>query len=91
MLWRCAMIYGGVSRRCRIALIVVLVVLGLSSLVYILNQSLVHVYVLSPLLIIYRVARGRSITFREQPSENGPAVSAIRFEPLPPSSGNIEV
>ncbi|KAF8812852.1 hypothetical protein BYT27DRAFT_6403600 [Phlegmacium glaucopus] len=177
MLWRCAMLYGGVSRRRRIALIAVLVVLGLSSLasgvlsfmftmtfiltgvtvilniftailitlrivyferyvrgamgvernspymtvviiciessaliivfsltyiilyfqqisalVYLLMQLLlVHVYVLSPLLIIYRVAQGRSVTIREQPSESGPALSAIRFEPLPLSSGNIEV
>ncbi|KAF8802663.1 hypothetical protein BYT27DRAFT_7029132, partial [Phlegmacium glaucopus] len=49
-------------------------------------QLLVHVYVLSPLLIVYRVARGRAVTIKEQPSESGPAVSAIRFEPVPLSS-----
>ncbi|KAF8812849.1 hypothetical protein BYT27DRAFT_7132232 [Phlegmacium glaucopus] len=177
MLWRCAMLYEGVSRRRRIALVAVLVVLGLLSLasgllniifemtftltgvtvtlniftavlitlrllyferymqkavgmecdspymtvvilcvessaliiifsltyiilyfqpisasVYVLMELLlVHVYVLSPLLIIYRVARGRSLTIREQPSGSGPVLSAMRFEQLPLSPGNIEV
>ncbi|KAF8804866.1 hypothetical protein BYT27DRAFT_7105929 [Phlegmacium glaucopus] len=184
MLWRCAVLYGGVSRCRRIALIAVLVLLALSSLgmttgifdaimgtpftvtgvTVILNvftailitlrilyferymrkaigternspytmvviicvesSALIIVFsliyfilffqptntlylpnsnatvgpyickpsqVLSPLLIIYRVARGRSVTIREQPSESGPAVSAIRFEPPPLSSGSIEV
>ncbi|KAF8812850.1 hypothetical protein BYT27DRAFT_7335393 [Phlegmacium glaucopus] len=54
-------------------------------------QLLVHIYVLSPLLIVYRVARGRSVTIKAQPSRSEPAVSAIRFEPLPLSSGDIEV
>ncbi|KAF8812851.1 hypothetical protein BYT27DRAFT_7182304 [Phlegmacium glaucopus] len=54
-------------------------------------QLLVHIYVLSPLLIIYQVTRGRGVTIREQPSRSEPAVSAIRFEPPPLSSGNIEV
>ncbi|KAF8812853.1 hypothetical protein BYT27DRAFT_7086065 [Phlegmacium glaucopus] len=175
MLWRCAMLYDGISRRRRIALITVLVLMGLSSLAsgilnilfgmtytvtgvtvalniftailitlrivyferymrkavgvernspytmviiicvessalivvfsliyiilsfrqvyasYLPMQLLVHIYVLSPLLIIYRVARGRSVTIREQPSRSEPAVSAMRFELLPLSSGNIEV
>jgi len=45
---------------------------------------LVHVYVISPLLIVYRVARGRAATVRQRPSENGPVVSAMCFEPPPP-------
>ncbi|KAF8802950.1 hypothetical protein BYT27DRAFT_7341070 [Phlegmacium glaucopus] len=46
-------------------------------------QSLVHVYAFAPLLIIYRVARGRSATIRQSPSDNGTVVSTLYFEPPP--------
>ncbi|KAF8800946.1 hypothetical protein BYT27DRAFT_7116358 [Phlegmacium glaucopus] len=177
MLWRCAMLYEGISRRRRIALITVLVLMGLLSLAsgivnitigttlpvtgvtvvlniftaimitfriihferymrkaigmernspyamvviicvessaliivfsliylildarqdcgnpsYVPLQLLVNIYVLSPLLIIYRVTRGKPATVREQPSESVPSVSPIHFELQPISSGNIEV
>ncbi|KAF8811728.1 hypothetical protein BYT27DRAFT_7336053 [Phlegmacium glaucopus] len=59
---------------------------------YIPMQLLVHVYVLSPLLIVYRVARGKavSVTITEKPSDGKPVVSAIRFESQPLSSGSVE-
>jgi len=47
---------------------------------YIPMQLLVHVYVMSPLLIVYRVASGRVVTIRQKPSaETRPAVSALNF------------
>ncbi|KAF8802947.1 hypothetical protein BYT27DRAFT_7260523 [Phlegmacium glaucopus] len=49
-------------------------------------QSLVHVYALAPLLIIYQVARGRAATIRQSPSDNGSVVSTLYFEPPPDSS-----
>ncbi|KAF8812848.1 hypothetical protein BYT27DRAFT_7182300 [Phlegmacium glaucopus] len=58
---------------------------------YVPLQLLVNIYVLSPLLIIYRVTRGKPATVREQPSESVPSVSPIHFELQPISSGNIEV
>ncbi|KAF8811730.1 hypothetical protein BYT27DRAFT_7336054 [Phlegmacium glaucopus] len=176
MLWRCAVLYDGISRRRRIALIAVLVFLGLMafasgllsmlfgflyilvmicvtvalnvltailitlrilhfekytrktmgvehnspymtvliicvessalmvifSLIYFIlvfqqanasyipMQLLVHVYVLSPLLIVYRVARGKAVTITEKPSEGRPVVSAICFKSQPLSSGSVE-
>jgi len=48
-------------------------------------QLLVHVYVISPLLIVYRVARGRGATIRQRLSENGTVVSTLHFEPPPQS------
>ncbi|KAF8809300.1 hypothetical protein BYT27DRAFT_7094663 [Phlegmacium glaucopus] len=53
-------------------------------------QSLVHVYVISPLLIIYRVARRKSATIRQRPSDNGPVVSTLCFEQQPLASSNNE-
>ncbi|KAF8802951.1 hypothetical protein BYT27DRAFT_6746041 [Phlegmacium glaucopus] len=49
-------------------------------------QSLVHIYALAPLLIIYRVARGRAATIRQSPADNGTVVSTLHFEPPPGSS-----
>ncbi|KAF8815158.1 hypothetical protein BYT27DRAFT_7156093 [Phlegmacium glaucopus] len=43
---------------------------------FIFMQSLVHVNVISPLLIVYRVALGKAVTKR---SGDGPAVSALHF------------
>jgi len=48
------------------------------------------VQVLSPLLIIYRVAQGKAATIRQRPSGNGPVVSALYFEPSPLSSNKNE-
>jgi len=42
-------------------------------------QLLVHVYVLSPLLIVYRVAKGKAVTIKQRRSESGPVVSALQF------------
>ncbi|KAF8802949.1 hypothetical protein BYT27DRAFT_7145525 [Phlegmacium glaucopus] len=68
------------------------ILLFLTATPVILMQSMVHVYVISPLLIIYRVARGRAATIRQNPSDNGTVVSALHFEPPPdsPCSGNNE-
>jgi len=51
-------------------------------------QLLVHVYVISPLLIIYRVTHGRAATIRQRPSKNGPFVSVLHFEPSSSLSNN---
>jgi len=59
-----------------------------SSVLFIAMQLLVHVYVLSPLLIIYRVAKGKAATIRQRHSESGLVVSALQFQSSP---GNDEV
>jgi len=55
---------------------------------YIPMQLLVHVYVLSPLLIVYRVAHGKAATFRRRPSESGPSVSGLHFQ-IPSSNSEV--
>jgi len=45
-------------------------------------QLLVHVYVLSPLLIVYRVAKGKAATIRQRHSASGPVVSTVQFRSL---------
>ncbi|KAF8800945.1 hypothetical protein BYT27DRAFT_7262497 [Phlegmacium glaucopus] len=65
MLWRCAMLYGGVSRRCRIALIAVLVVLGLLSFVSgTLNILFEMTYTVTGVTVILNIFTAVLITFR---------------------------
>jgi len=59
------------------------------SLISIPMNLLVHIYVLSPLLIIYRVARGKTVTIK--PSEGGPVVSALHFTSQPPQPSDDAV
>jgi len=61
-----------------------------SNAIYIPWQVLVHIYVLSPLLIVYRVARGRDVTIMQRPSESRPAESSLHFESQALSSSNDE-
>ncbi|KAF8802946.1 hypothetical protein BYT27DRAFT_7172243 [Phlegmacium glaucopus] len=51
----------------------------------ILISFLVHVYVISALLSVNRVARGNSAIIRQRPSDNEIIVPMLQFEPPPPA------
>jgi len=59
-------------------LYIVLVIIQ-SPVSFIFMQDLVHINVISPLLIVYRVALGKALTCSSKGPEDEPAVSALHF------------